>query len=129
MLIRDANGTSLTLNNRGDGNATPITIYHCELPSTATPIAAATGGIQGVAAAAGLALVGFSILETAGSTAGVKIHHGTDNTGPLLDIPQALTANQALRVWFGNAGPSCPNGVYIERTSGTTQLVLFTTAG
>ena len=129
LLARDGNGNIQNIGARGDGIDAPFVVYHSELPATPTTVPSGTGGVAAVAAAAGLTLIGYAVLETADGNAGVKIHHGVDNTGPLLDVPQALAANQLARVWFGGSGPSCPNGIYVERTSGTTELVLYTIEG
>lgn len=96
---------------------------------TATPIASGTSDVQAIAATAPPTspprLIGFSITEDAGSAAvaRVRIHHGTSTAGAeLFDVE--LSADQSTREWFP-PGLDVPNGVFVDRVSGTARLTLY----
>ena len=97
-------------------------------PATATPIATGTADVQGFAATAGLRLMGYSVRESAGSAAvaALNLRHGTTATDPLLAVSE-LAANGADNAWFGPQGINCPNGIFVDRVAGETELVLYTT--
>lgn len=92
---------------------------------TYTTKAAATGDEAGVAAAAGLRLMGYSIAERAASAATVDICHG-GAAGTIIQYENLAASASAAR-WFGPQGLPVPNGVWIERVSGNTAVVLITT--
>lgn len=95
--------------------------------TTATPVASRSSSLAAIAASPTLRLIGYSITEDAGSPAAarVRIHNGTDASGPeLFDIQ--LSASQSARFWPGLTGPPCPNGIYVERVSGTFRMTLYT---
>lgn len=93
---------------------------------TYTTIAAASGDEAGVAATAGLRLVGLSIRETAAGVATLNIEHGTANSSPIMAAVN-LAAAGSIMYWFGPQGLPCAGGIWIERLTGTTQVNLITT--
>lgn len=88
-------------------------------------VASGTGDVQGVAARDDLVLDGFSVSETASSasTAEVVLRHGITDTSPLLTSHINLAADGYGMFFVG--GINCPNGIFIERVSGETELVLY----
>jgi hypothetical protein len=91
-------------------------------------VASGTGDVDsGIAAANGLRLRGYSIAETAASAAAaeVKLHHGTTATGILLVAPINLAADGHGGWHWGADGIACPNGIFVERIAGTTELVIY----
>ena len=98
-------------------------------PATPTPVATGTGDVQGVAATAGLRLMGYAVRESAGApaVAALNLRHGDDATDPLL-IPIELAANGSDNQWFGPAGVHCPSGIFVDRVAGETELTIFTVA-
>lgn len=92
---------------------------------TATVVTSGSGDTQGVAAATGLRLVGFSITEDAGAVARLRLRNGTSTAGTeLFDVQ--LAAGESAREWFGTTGPKCASGLFVDRVSGTTRLTLYT---
>ena len=88
-------------------------------------VASGTGDSAAVGAHAFLRLCGWSVSEDAGVTAAVSIRHGTAATDPLLVAPMNLAAN-GFGMWgISNQGIPCPNGIYVDRTSGTTTVILY----
>ncbi len=98
-----------------------------EAPLTATPKAAATAAELGVAATAGLRLMGYSIMESAGSPAAASVNllHSADNTGAIV-APIKLAASGVQTVMFPEGGIAVANGIYINRLTGNTTVVLYT---
>lgn len=94
-------------------------------PFTYTTIAAASGDEAGVAAGAGLRLMGVSVRETAAGVATLNIEHGTANSSPIMDAIN-LAAAGSITHWFGPQGLPCSGGIWIERLTGTTQVNLIT---
>lgn len=93
---------------------------------TFTTIAtAATTDEQGVAAATGLRLMGYSIKETAAAAATVQLCHGTANTTVMVN--ENLAASASVVRWFGPQGIPCAAGIYIERLTGGSTLFTFIT--
>ncbi len=94
------------------------------MPGTPINIDSGTGDEQGIVAAYNNRLVGYSVGETAGTAAAaeVKIRHGTAATDSLLVAPINLDANG-----FGhfNCDIMCAKGIFIDRISGETELVLY----
>ena len=115
---------------RSDG-ANILLVAEASLPdgSTAYPLESGTTGVQGITAFATLRLVGFSITENA-ATAGdarLVLHHGTANTDPeLFDV--TLAPGESVREWFDLGGIAVPDGVYVNRTDGTTKVILYARA-
>jgi hypothetical protein len=69
-------------------------------------------------------LRGFSCDETTGAaTAKFVIRDGVDATGAAR-VFVTLGANESDRDWFGEGGIRMDNGIYIDRTQGTTELVV-----
>lgn len=70
----------------------------------------------------GPAVYGGYIVQVATATAAINIHHGTDNTGPILaSIPagSAIAAQSVL-----GAQISCPNGIYVDFTGAATGTIV-----
>lgn len=63
---------------------------------------------------------GFSLRETAGSTAVVRIRDSGVVGGTILDTV-AFTANASVREWYGNGGIHVRGGLYVEIVSGTVE--------
>ena len=97
-----------------------------DVAATATVIASGTGDVQGIAAADNLRLVGYSITEDAGTPAAAELslRHGVLATDPEL-FGITLTADQSVREGLWKDGVGVPNGVFVDRISGTTKLPLF----
>lgn len=93
--------------------------------ATLTNKAADTADVQGVAATAGLKLLGYSIRETAGAGAGLVLRHGTADTHTAIAFETLVSGGTVTR-WFGGAGIDCASGIFIDRTTGTTEVTLYT---
>jgi hypothetical protein len=93
---------------------------------TYTTIAAATGDEAGKAAAGNMRLMGLSVRETAGAVATLNIEHGTANSSPIMAAINLASAGSTV-LWFGPQGLPCEAGIWIERLTGTTQVILITT--
>lgn len=93
---------------------------------TYTTIATSSGDEAGIAGAAGLRLLGLSVRETAAGAATLNIEHGTANSSPVM-VPINLAASGSVTLWFGPQGLPCPNGVWLERLTGSTLVTLITT--
>ena len=84
-----------------------------------------TGNVQAVAAAWQLRLCGWSVSEDVAAVATVTIRHGTLATDPLAVAPINCAAN-GFGMWgISNQGIPCPNGIFIQRTAGTTTVILY----
>jgi hypothetical protein len=92
---------------------------------TVTEIVSGTGDAAAVAASIDLRLVGFSCRETAAATAEFIIRNGTSASDPPVAFVK-LASGQSLTQWFGEVGLACHNGIYIDRVSGTTHIVVYT---
>ncbi len=97
---------------------------------TPTVVAAGTGDVQGVVATPRMKLMGVGVAETAGTAAAaeVTLHHGTSSSGPLLCPSLNLTADGCTIFPLGGGIP-CPNGIYVNRVSGNSELILYTHNG
>ena len=62
---------------------------------------------------------GFSVRETAGSTASIRVYDNTTNSGTLLDTI-ALAANESARENYANL-LQFSNGVYVDIVAGTVE--------
>ena len=86
------------------------------------PVAAGTGDVQGFTGAT--TLVGYSIRETTAAVAVVQLRDGT-GTGDPLRVTIGLGAGA------GQVAPlpaiQFDTGIFVDRTSGTTELVLYIT--
>lgn len=89
-----------------------------------TTLAANTTDVAAVAATPNLRLLGISVIETASATASLSIQESASNdtTKELLAI--TLLANESRSEWFGEHGIPCPGGIWIERITGTTRVVI-----
>lgn len=93
---------------------------------TYTTIASSAGAEAGMAAAVDLRLMGVSVRETAAGVATLNIEHGIANSSPIM-APINLAAAGSISLWFGPGGLPCSSGIWIERLTGSTQVVLITT--
>ena len=93
---------------------------------TATEVDSDTADEQGVAATANLRLFGYSVRENASSpdVAKVVLRHGTTDADDALAFIN-LAASQEKTVWFGEKGILCPDGIFVDRVSGESHLVLY----
>jgi hypothetical protein len=92
---------------------------------TTTVVAAGTGDEAGVAATPNMRLMGWSIKETAAAVATMSILHGASSAGTAL-AHLNFAASGSDTQWFGPQGIPCPNGVWLERLTGNTAVVLYT---
>lgn len=115
---------------QGNSSGAPWIISGITTSTTAvdtfTSLTSGVSSVQGLAALANRRLLGFSITETAvvSAPAEVILHHGTSNAGTIIDWVK-LAANENTRDWYGDGGLGVPNGVYVNRNSGSTQITLF----
>jgi hypothetical protein len=85
--------------------------------------AAGTGDAQ-ITSSGFSRLFGYSITETAAAVATAVIRNGTSTSGaPLAYI--GLPASGAQTVWFGPQGIAAPLGIFLDRVTGTTQVVVY----
>lgn len=79
-----------------------------------------------VAASAGLRLMGAAWRESAGvaAAAAFSIIHGADDSGTVI-LPVELAANGSGNIMFGPGGIACPNGISIDVTAGTVDVILY----
>ena len=94
-------------------------------------VVADTVDVQGVGAGESLKLMGFSVAETASTAAAAEVvlRHGTGSGDPLLVAPINLKADGFGNPWFGDKGVDCQNGIFVDRISGNTALVLYVEGG
>lgn len=92
---------------------------------TTTVVAAGTGDEAGVAANTNLRLMGYSIKETAAGVATLSLLNGASSAGTAV-VHLNLAAAGSDTKWFGPQGIPCPLGVWIERLTGTTAVILYT---
>lgn len=107
-------------------DATDFTIPH--VAATATAVATGTADAQGVAAATGLRLLGYSVRESAGTpaVAAVTLRNGEADTAAIIAVDE-LAANEGKQRWFGPNGVACPLGIFVERVSGESEIVIYHT--
>lgn len=94
--------------------------------AVATEVASGTADAQAVAALASLRFLGFSVRENAAGAAEFIIRHGTQATDPPLAFVK-LAAGESVREWYGPQGLVATNGIFVDRVSGTTHLVVYST--
>lgn len=85
-------------------------------------VTSGSAGAQGVAGAA--TLYGFSVRENAGTAAvaTVVLRNGTTNTDPIIAaIELAADGSQSASL----PAIDCPHGIFVDRTAGTSELVLY----
>jgi hypothetical protein len=94
------------------------------VPATAVDCGDKASTDEAIAAAgAGTRLIGFSARETTGTAGAVfNIRHGTSNAGTIL-VTVSLTSGESAREWYGVDGIAAASGVWLERVTGTTQVV------
>lgn len=88
-------------------------------------LAANTTSLAAVAANPLLRLLGFSAVETAAATASLSIQDAASTTLASEVAGVNLAASESAREWFGEHGIPCPNGIYVNRISGTTRIVIY----
>jgi hypothetical protein len=119
---KDGSGNIQSVRTGTDGSER-VEIMDGATPVDATPVevASGTGDAQAIAAATGLRLFGFSVRENAAGAATAILYHGTANTDP--PIAFLSLASGAVQIqWFGDKGIAIPNGLYVDRLSGTTHF-------
>jgi len=94
---------------------------------TITPVATGTGDSAVLPALAGRYLVGWCAGETAGTPAAAtfKLFHGDANNDPRL-MPVELLANESRCDWIPGGGIPIPDGLYLDRTAGETEITFYT---
>ncbi len=92
---------------------------------TVTVVAAGSGDEAGVAATANMRLMGYSIKETAAAVATMSLLHGASSAGTAL-VHLNFAASASSTQWFGPQGIPCAAGVWIERLTGSTAVILYT---
>lgn len=93
--------------------------------ATSTFIVSGTADASIAAATPGLRLLGYGVKENAAAAASLIIRHGTSTAGTPL-VPMSFGANESVRDWFGPGGIACPNGLFLDRVTGTTEVTIFT---
>ena len=92
-----------------------------------TTVEAGTADAQGVAAASGLRLMGYSVRESAGSpdVATLNLRHGSADTDPIVALIN-LAASGSDSQWFGPQGLPVEGGVFVDRLTGNSTITLHT---
>lgn len=90
-----------------------------------TALASDTADVQGVAAQTGLRLTGWSIKEDAASAAVVILRHGTSTAGTPIAVV-TLASGGSDHAEYGDVGVDVASGIFVDRVSGTTTVVLLT---
>jgi len=93
---------------------------------TYTEATANTTDVALLGATQRLRLLGVMVRETAGAVATLNIEHGTANSSPIM-VPINLAAAESKVIWFGFPGLPCASGLWLERLTGTTQVIAITT--
>lgn len=117
-------GPDGTFNEAEDASGKRIPVRDPSLaPATATDAGTGTGDVAITAAATGLRLMGFSARETTGIAGAVfNLRHGVASTDPIL-VTVSLGANESAREWYGPDGLAAASGIWLDRVSGTSQIV------
>lgn len=126
LAYKDATGAAVYLKVRGAGTQDdPFQPFSD--PMTPVEIASSTIDEAGVAATPGLRLMGFSIRENASQSdvAEVVLRRGDGVNDPALAFI-SLGGDQSDTREFLPDGIECADGIYIERVSGETHIVLYT---
>jgi len=117
-------GADGTYNEADDVVGKRLPIYDpVHIPATASDCGTASGTDIAIGTpVAGLRFMGFSARETT-ATAGALFHirHGTSNSDPVL-VTVSLGLNESCREWYGPDGITAPNGIWLERVTGTIQV-------
>lgn len=83
--------------------------------------AAPFSGSDGAVVARRAIYLGFSLRETAGSTATLRVYdNASAASGTIIDSIQ-LSANESAREWYGPDGILVTNGIYVDVVSGTVE--------
>jgi hypothetical protein len=85
----------------------------------AAHVTALTGSDQQVITSSQTIYHGFSVRETAGATAVLRVHAGTSNTGEVLDTV-SLAANESAREYY-EEGLTVRSGIYVDIVSGAVE--------
>jgi len=95
-------------------------------PLQAASSASGTGDGVLVPAQVGLRLHGWSVREDAGTPAAAEVElHNTDANGQMVGaITLAASASQSV---FCHQGINTPGGIYLNRVTGTTVVVVYYT--
>ena len=90
-------------------------------------VVSAGGNIQALDSHRNLVLWGFSAAESASSasTAECVIRHGNSTSAPPLFAPMNFAADGFCYPTFVPFPMQCPNGIFVERVSGVTTLILY----
>lgn len=90
-------------------------------------LAAGTTSLAAVAPTANLRFIGYSVAESAGApaAASVSIQEGasTDLTKEMAAV--SLPASEMRTVWLGEHGIPCAGGIWVNRISGNTRVVVY----
>lgn len=103
-----------------DGVEGLLTTTNARLAAAA---ATALPGASGDITAGAATLLGYTLRETAGGTAVVRLRDG--NAGTHL-ATVSLAASESTRDWFGPSGVAAATKVYYEKVSGTVEGAVFT---
>lgn len=68
-------------------------------------------------------LGGFNITEMGGTSAEVAIRDGSATGDVMLRIK--LAAGEVAGEWFGPQGVMAASGLFVDRVSGTTEVILY----
>lgn len=90
------------------------------MASNVKKVALATGADTAVSSVTEGVYYGFTIRETAGSTAVVQIFDNTAGSGTLLDSI-GLAANASLSKFYGPQGIHVKTGIYVKLVSGAIE--------
>ena len=95
----------------------------------AIEVVSGSDSVQGLAAgnAAGRQLSGYCIAEDAAVPAPAKVilHNGTSAADPVIAIVTLDQSQAVTNSIGGNRGVNCGGGIYVERVSGQTRIVLY----
>lgn len=98
-------------------------------PITPYRLNATSADAQLIGPSAGLELVGFSLTETAGAAARLRILDGQGGSNDVELFDVALAANESSREWFASgifdAGIPLDQGLFINRVSGSYKGTFF----
>lgn len=95
--------------------------------TTRVTLASGSTSVAAVAPTARLRLIGYSVSESAGSPAAASISiqesTSTDLTKEMAAV--SLAASGSYTAWLGEHGIPCPGGIWINRVSGSTRVVVY----
>jgi hypothetical protein len=128
-VARDGLGNQQNFDSQGDGTQShPLVPTHTRTAAK-TVVINLTSGTSLVAASQGLKLIGYSVLEIAGSAASFNLYHGSAPTGgQMIEVPIVLAANERhAQTWPG--GVDCHDGIVAQWVSGQMTLILYYEVG